>query len=104
MKVGKTVGVVGLLAAISLAMEGCDDLLCLMPGVTCDPPCLGHIPCPDPCWGVQPAGTVAVNFTIDASARPGLYHDQDFQWKGNFTYDGGTNVLTPLTGWAGPYV
>src|SRR5512140_2510952 len=100
MKMGKvlSLGVAGLLVAMSLAMESCTNLLCLV-----DP----SFYCPDPptvdCWN-QPAGTVAVNFTIDATTRPGIYHDKDLEWKGDFTYDGGTNILTPNTGWAGPYV
>jgi hypothetical protein len=55
----------------------------------------------------QPANTVPLNFTIDASARPGAYANEDLEWKGQFTYNKDTRVLTFAGDWAGgngPYV
>ncbi len=54
----------------------------------------------------QPENTVALNFTIDASGRPGFYEDGDLEWKGSFTYDETSRILTydgTWAGGAGPY-
>ena len=91
MKVGKTLGVIGLLAASSLAMKGC---CWLFPN---DPVCIS-----DPCF-TPPAGTVEMNFTIDATARPGMYANEDLEWKGAFVFDKTTRMLTYDGSWTGPY-
>ncbi len=49
----------------------------------------------------QPANTVPVNFTIDASGRKDFYADEDLEWKGSFTFDKETRVLTYSADWAG---
>ena len=51
----------------------------------------------------QPAGTVALNFSVDATQRAGLYSDGDLEWKGGFIYDDATRVITLDSSWAGPY-
>lgn len=51
----------------------------------------------------QPANTVAVNFTIDASGRPGFYSDGDLEWKGAFEYDSATRIQIPDGNWDGPF-
>lgn len=54
----------------------------------------------------QPANTVAINFSVDDSAYP-TYTDGQMQWKGSFTYDATTRMLTYDATWGGgngPYV
>lgn len=51
----------------------------------------------------QPANTVAVNFTIDASGRPGFYSDGDLEWKGAFEYDSATRIQIADGNWDGPF-
>lgn len=60
----------------------------------------------DECEGksfAQPDNTVVVNFTIDASGRPGFYADEQIQWKGSFQYDAETRVIVKDTNWASPW-
>lgn len=54
----------------------------------------------------QPAGTVAVNFRVDASTNQ-LYADRDLEWKGSFTWTEATRMLSGRDdtwgGGVGPY-
>lgn len=50
---------------------------------------------------IQPENTIALNFTIDASGRPDFYADEDLEWKGSFSYDKETRILTYSSDWAG---
>lgn len=50
---------------------------------------------------VQPAGTVAVNFTIDDSANK-VFGPGELKWKGSFKYDAGTRVIEK-SNWDGPH-
>ena len=50
----------------------------------------------------QPAGTVAVNFTVDDSVNQ-VYRAGDLQWEGSFNYDAGARILTQDPNWRGPY-
>jgi hypothetical protein len=108
MKAGTTLGLVGLLAASSLAMGGCcwldsDDPSCVCPfgeSRSCPPDAgVDAGTCRDP----QSSGTVALNFTIDATARPGVYANEDLEWKGAFVFNRTTHVLTYDGSWSGPY-
>ena len=58
-------------------------------------------PEPTPTGFPQPANTVPLNFTIDASGRPGFYADEGLEWKGSFTYDKTTRLMTFAADWAG---
>lgn len=55
----------------------------------------------------QPAGTVAVNFTIDDSAnKVFLANDggaSDLEWKGSVIFDSETRKITYSATWVGPY-
>jgi hypothetical protein len=96
MKAGKTLGVVGLLVASSCADFCCsfnpDDCRCAPFGCPPDAGCFD-----------QPEGTAALNFTIDATARPGVYANEDLEWKGAFVFDKTTRMLTYDGSWTGPY-
>jgi hypothetical protein len=48
----------------------------------------------------QPADTVAISFSIDDSANK-TYTAGELQWKGSFTYDDATRILTHDAGWGG---
>lgn len=50
----------------------------------------------------QPAGTVAVNFSVDDTANH-RYTQGDLQWKGSFQYDSNSRILTHDSSWTGPY-
>ena len=50
----------------------------------------------------KPAGTVAVNFTVDDSANKGFTAGQ-LQWKGAMTYDATSRKITPDATWGGPF-
>ncbi len=50
----------------------------------------------------QPAGTVAINFSIDDTANQ-TYVDGELQWKGSFAFDDTTRLLTFDGAWAGPW-
>ena len=55
----------------------------------------------------QPDNTVAINFQMDATNIPGFFADKELEWKGSFTYDEATRVLTFDVNWGGgngPYV
>lgn len=53
----------------------------------------------------QPANTVAINFTLDATDRKDFYADKGLEWKGSFVYDEATRMITGPDGtWPGPYV
>lgn len=50
----------------------------------------------------QPAGTVAVNFTIDDTANKVFKTAGDLDWKGSMTIDTTTRKITK-SGWDGPF-
>jgi hypothetical protein len=49
---------------------------------------------------VQPAGTVAVNFTVDDSANK-VFTAGQLKWKGSMIYDPATNLVTYDGTWSG---
>lgn len=56
-----------------------------------------------PAWaGTQPAGTVAINFTVDDSANQTYTSSDALAWKGSMTYDSATRCITK-SGWDGPF-
>jgi len=60
--------------------------------------------CPTNSGFQQPEGTVPVNFTIDASGRPGFYADGDLQWKGALEVaDADQRTIQPDPNWDGPF-
>jgi hypothetical protein len=50
----------------------------------------------------QPAGTVAVNMTIDDTANK-AYANGDIAWKGSMKYDSATRIATKDSSWGGPF-
>jgi hypothetical protein len=50
----------------------------------------------------QPAGTVAVNFTIDDTANK-VFKVGELEWKGSQKYDAATRKVTLDSTWGGPY-
>ena len=50
----------------------------------------------------KPAGTVAVNFSVDDSANK-VWKDTEMQWKGSMAYDATTNKVTLDGAWGGPW-
>jgi hypothetical protein len=64
---------------------------------------------PKPPTFVQPAGTVAVNFSVDDTANKayastsGGAGPSDLQWKGAMIYDPATNKVTADATWGGPW-
>ncbi|EAT16594.1 PKD domain-containing protein [Desulfuromonas acetoxidans] len=52
----------------------------------------------------QPANHVAVNFTIDDSASATYDNTSGLAWKGSFSYNADTRILTYNGAWPGPYV
>ena len=50
----------------------------------------------------QPAGTVAVNFTVDDTANH-LWKSQELEWKGAMLFDSTTRKATYDSTWAGPW-
>ncbi len=50
----------------------------------------------------QPAGTVAVSFTVDDTANK-VYTQGNLQWKGSMIYDPVTRKITRDTTWGGPW-
>ncbi|HUM13010.1 MAG TPA: choice-of-anchor X domain-containing protein [Myxococcaceae bacterium] len=50
----------------------------------------------------QPAGTVAVNFTVDDTANK-LWKSSELEWKGAMLYDSTTRKATYDSTWAGPW-
>jgi hypothetical protein len=53
---------------------------------------------------IQPAGTVAVNFSIDDTANK-VFTAGQLEWKGGFKIDvdGGTRVISKDPNWGGPF-
>ena len=49
---------------------------------------------------VRPAGTIAVNFTVDDTANK-VYAPGDLKWKGSMIYDASTRIITPDSTWSG---
>lgn len=94
MKVGQIfgLGVLGALAALSLGMGNCGG------GGNDGGTDAGTDA------GITDAGAVvAINFSINATGRPGFYADEDLEWKGAFSYDKTTRMLTYASNWPGPY-
>lgn len=50
----------------------------------------------------QPAGTVAVSFSVDDTANK-VYAQGDLQWKGSMIYDTTTRMITKDSMWGGPW-
>jgi hypothetical protein len=50
----------------------------------------------------QPAGTVAVNFTVDDTANH-VYANGDLEWKGAMQYVTTTRKVSPDATWTGPF-
>ncbi|MBI5067723.1 MAG: hypothetical protein HZB56_05740 [Deltaproteobacteria bacterium] len=50
----------------------------------------------------QPAGTVAVNFSVNDTAN-GLWKNQEMEWKGNVKFDATTRIGTYDATWGGPW-
>jgi hypothetical protein len=50
----------------------------------------------------KPAGTVAVNFTVDDTANK-VFAAGDLQWKGSMNWDSLTNKVIKDPAWAGPF-
>jgi len=50
----------------------------------------------------QPAGTVAVGFTVDDTANK-LWKSQELEWKGNVKFDSTTRIGTFDATWGGPW-
>src|SRR6266852_4305066 len=55
----------------------------------------------------KPAGTVAVNFSVDDTANKSYTADatgkSDLQWKGAMIYDSTKNTITADPTWGGPW-
>ncbi|MCA1827300.1 MAG: hypothetical protein ABR567_01840 [Myxococcales bacterium] len=51
---------------------------------------------------VKPAGTVAVNFSVDDTANK-VFADKDLQWKGAMLYDAASQKVTADPTWSGPW-
>lgn len=49
----------------------------------------------------QPAGTVAVNFSVTDNS--GSFRAGELEWKGAMKYDAATRIVTKDAGWGGPY-
>lgn len=65
--------------------------------------CGGSSSSPAPYEGfAQPAGTVAVNFTVDDTANK-VFLDGELQWKGAMKYDSATRKITQDGTWGGPF-
>ncbi len=79
----KILGVAGL----AVALAGCGD----------------SSSTPPPAGFTQPAGTVAVNFTVDDTANK-VWKSGELEWKGSMKYDSTTRVVTSLPSWLpGPW-
>ncbi|MFN3201053.1 MAG: choice-of-anchor X domain-containing protein [Bradymonadia bacterium] len=63
----------------------------------------GGMMMPGPFDGNQPEGTTAINFTIDDSANMTYGEADGLAWKGSFSYDPETRILTRDPGWGGPF-
>jgi hypothetical protein len=58
---------------------------------------------PPPAGFTQPAGTVAVNFTVDDTANK-VWKSGELEWKGSMKYDSTTRTVTLLPAWLpGPW-
>ncbi len=51
----------------------------------------------------KPAGTIALNFTIDDTANKVYTAEDGLAWKGSFQFDPDTRVVVKNAGWTGPY-
>jgi uncharacterized protein YuzE len=52
---------------------------------------------------LSPADHVAVNFTIDDTANRSYLGADGLAWKGSFSFDPATRILTRDTAWGGPF-
>lgn len=50
-----------------------------------------------------PRGHVAINFTVDDTANATYTESDGLAWKGSFSFDSDTSVITFDGSWAGPY-
>ena len=75
-------------AALLLALWGCDDENTVS----------------SPREFRQPAGTAAINFSIDDTANQTYTKADGLAWKGSFSYDASTRILTRDGAWRGPFV
>src|SRR5437660_1372237 len=57
---------------------------------------------PKPPTFTQPAGTVAVNFSVDDTANK-VWKDKEMVWKGAMIYDAATNKISYDSNWGGPW-
>jgi len=58
---------------------------------------------PPPAGFTQPAGTVAVNFTVDDTAN-NVWKSGELEWKGSMKHDSTTRIVTYLSTWnPGPW-
>lgn len=76
------------LAVLALAVSACGDS---------DP-----APTPPPTGFTQPAGTVAVSFTVNDTANK-VFTAGQLQWKGSMIYDATTRKITKDSTWGGPW-
>ena len=53
---------------------------------------------------IPPANTVAVNFTIDDTANQTYTAADGLAWKGSFSFNSTTRLMTINGAWSGPYV
>jgi hypothetical protein len=51
-----------------------------------------------------PPGAVDINFSVDDSANQTYTQADGLAWKGSFSYDAPTRILTRNPAWPGPYV
>jgi hypothetical protein len=57
---------------------------------------------PKPPTFTKPAGTVAVNFSVDDTANK-VWKDGEMVWKGSMAYDAATNKVALDSTWGGPW-
>jgi hypothetical protein len=81
MNVLKTMSAVALAAGLAACGSSSND--------TTPPPAVGF---------TQPAGTVAVNFTVDDSAN-GTWKTNELEWKGEVNFDATTRIATRDSTW-----
>jgi hypothetical protein len=90
----------GMALATTLAMMGCGS----DSGTTGTPDApVSQSDAPPTGGFTQPAGTVAVNFTVDDTANH-VYGAGDLQWKGSHVFDEASRKITSNdSSWAGPW-
>lgn len=102
-----TEGVLALVLAAVVATACGDDDDAPMPD--------GSVPVPDgaapdgaaqgcgPWTGAQPAGTVAVNFSVDDTANQTYLDGDGLAWKGSLLFDATTRCFSFDPSWGGPF-